>query len=175
MFILVLRKEMAQQLRAVATSSKDPGLISSTHGMAHNHLQFQFQRIWCPLLASMGTRHAQGTQIHIQARYSYIWNWHFKKKSLRTFLPASICSEMANSSLNMVVCGPASPTAEDSPITQSPSHIPYLLCMCSSLHTRHSSLPPSLSPLFLSLPISTESLPFHCWLLRKVDSYTKTP
>ena len=38
-------------------SSRWPGAIPNTHMAAHNCLEFQFQGIWCPLLASVGTRH----------------------------------------------------------------------------------------------------------------------
>jgi hypothetical protein len=37
--------EMALQLRALAVLPKDLGSIPSTHEMAHNCLQFQFQEI----------------------------------------------------------------------------------------------------------------------------------
>jgi hypothetical protein len=36
---------MLQQLRALAALAEDPDLASSTHIMAHNHLQLQFQEI----------------------------------------------------------------------------------------------------------------------------------
>jgi hypothetical protein len=42
---------MAQWLRALALLPEDSGLIPSTHMMAHNHLQLQFQEIWYFLLA----------------------------------------------------------------------------------------------------------------------------
>jgi hypothetical protein len=35
--------ELAQQLRALATLAEDLGLLSSTHGTAHNCLTLQFQ------------------------------------------------------------------------------------------------------------------------------------
>ena len=34
---------MAQRLRALGALSEDPGLVPSTHMMAKNHLQVQFQ------------------------------------------------------------------------------------------------------------------------------------
>ena len=37
--------EMAQQLRAFTVLAEDLGFVSSTHIMAHNHLQLQFQEI----------------------------------------------------------------------------------------------------------------------------------
>ena len=36
---------MAQQLKALAALAEDPGLVPSTHIVANNHLQLQFQDI----------------------------------------------------------------------------------------------------------------------------------
>jgi hypothetical protein len=62
---------MAQQLITLIALSEDPGLIPSTHKMAHKHLELQFQRIRCPLLASIGTRNAHGAQTYVQAQHPY--------------------------------------------------------------------------------------------------------
>lgn len=60
--------EMAQWLRVLAFV-EDLGSIPSMHRVAHNHLQFHFQWIQCPL-TSVGIRHARYTQgktlIHIK-------------------------------------------------------------------------------------------------------------
>jgi hypothetical protein len=52
-------REMPQTLRALAALSEDLEKIPSTHMMANNHLQLQFQGIQCHLLAS-------GHQVHRQ-------------------------------------------------------------------------------------------------------------
>lgn len=62
---------MAWWLRALAALAESPGLGPSTHMESHNHLQPQFQGIRCPLLASMGIRHAHGTHIDTQAKLSH--------------------------------------------------------------------------------------------------------
>lgn len=39
------------------TLSENLILVSSAHMAVHNHLSLQFQKTWCPLLASVGTAH----------------------------------------------------------------------------------------------------------------------
>jgi hypothetical protein len=46
---------MAQWLRALAPLVEDQGSFPNTDMAAHNHLYFQFQKIWRPLLASKDT------------------------------------------------------------------------------------------------------------------------
>lgn len=58
-------REMAQQLRVLATLPKDLTLISSTHFSAQKCLKLQFQRFRSPLLAFLGTRNTQGTQAYM--------------------------------------------------------------------------------------------------------------
>ena len=48
-------KEIAQKTRAPAAPAEEWGSIPSTHTASHNNMQFQFQVILCPLLASKGT------------------------------------------------------------------------------------------------------------------------
>lgn len=61
---------MAQWLRSLAPPKQDPGLIPSTHMVAYNHLQLQFQGIqyhpW-PLRAL----HAYSAQ---QSKHTYMEN-----------------------------------------------------------------------------------------------------
>jgi hypothetical protein len=52
---------------------EDQDLIPSTHMVAYNHLKLQFQGIWLPLMASVGTAclwykvtHAGKLLIHIK-------------------------------------------------------------------------------------------------------------
>jgi hypothetical protein len=45
---------LVQRLRALAALAEDPGLIPSTHMVAHNHFKLYFQGIWHPLLATPG-------------------------------------------------------------------------------------------------------------------------
>lgn len=51
----------AQRWRTLAALLKNPSVIPSTQVVTHDHLQLHFQDIWCPLLASSSTRHAEGT------------------------------------------------------------------------------------------------------------------
>lgn len=44
---------------AWATLPEDPGLTPSTHMSIPSRLWLQSQRSWCPLLASLGTRHLE--------------------------------------------------------------------------------------------------------------------
>jgi hypothetical protein len=69
---------MAQWLRPLAAFPENLGLISSTNIMAHNHLQFQFQGLQHPLLASINNREALGVT-HIHAGKKIIHT--FKKKT----------------------------------------------------------------------------------------------
>lgn len=48
---------LAQQLRTMVALLQDTGLVLSTHVVAYNHMQFQFQEIHYLLLTSVGTRH----------------------------------------------------------------------------------------------------------------------
>lgn len=56
--------EMAQGLKALATLPEDHSSSPSTHTMTHNHLQFLFQSIQCPLLASVGSACTWYTDMH---------------------------------------------------------------------------------------------------------------
>ena len=55
---LLLDCWLIQQLRALADLAKDSSWNLCIYMAAHSILQFQFPRIWCLLLASIGTRHA---------------------------------------------------------------------------------------------------------------------
>ena len=48
------------------------GLIPSTHRVAYYHLQLQFQGSQCPLLASIGTRHAYNALTYMQTKHFYV-------------------------------------------------------------------------------------------------------
>lgn len=50
-----------------------PEDVSFIHMVAHNCLNLQFQRIWCPHLASASNRHANGLQTYIQTKYSHTY------------------------------------------------------------------------------------------------------
>lgn len=50
--ICAMGREMSHWLRELAALVEDPGLVSSTQMVTHNHLQLQLQGIQCPLLAS---------------------------------------------------------------------------------------------------------------------------
>lgn len=52
---------------------------SSTHMVAYCHLLFQFQSIWCPLLVSVGTRYACGTQTDMRAKNTHPYSKERKK------------------------------------------------------------------------------------------------
>lgn len=58
------------------------GSILSTHKVAHNHQQFQFQGIWSFCLISMGTtRHACGRHAHMQTKHPYAYKSKAKQNS----------------------------------------------------------------------------------------------
>ena len=68
---------MTHQLGALTVLTEDWASIPSTHIVAHNSLQFQFQRIIRPLLAASGTAgrwypdiHAGKTPTHIKINKS---------------------------------------------------------------------------------------------------------
>jgi hypothetical protein len=75
---LVDTREISQWLTALVALAEDLGLVCCTSMDAHNHLYFQFQAIWCPLLASLDTRHAQDTHTYIDIythRYIHIYTY----------------------------------------------------------------------------------------------------
>lgn len=55
--------EVAQWLRAMAALEENLGSIPSTRMATKNYLKLQFQGIWCPLLASLGTACTQYTDV----------------------------------------------------------------------------------------------------------------
>lgn len=61
--------EVVQQLRVLDVLVEDLGLVPSIHMAAHNHLQFQFHGIQCPLLSSLDTRPSCSIHIHMQAKH----------------------------------------------------------------------------------------------------------
>jgi hypothetical protein len=62
---------LAQWLRALAVLPEDPGLIPSTHMVAYNHLQLQFQEVLCPLLTAKDTS-SHMVQTHTGSTFSSI-------------------------------------------------------------------------------------------------------
>lgn len=59
-------KDMSPWLRVLTALLQDPGSNPSKDIVAHNYLlELQFQRIGCPLLASMSTRYTGGAKITI--------------------------------------------------------------------------------------------------------------
>lgn len=54
---------------------QSPGSIPGIRVVAHNSLQLQFQGILCPLLASVGIRHANHALKHIQIKHPYMWSF----------------------------------------------------------------------------------------------------
>jgi hypothetical protein len=62
---------MVQWLRALATLPEDPGLIPSKacHGSSQPSVT-SILGTQCPFLTSVGTRHAHGLQIYMQAKHS---------------------------------------------------------------------------------------------------------
>lgn len=58
---------LVQQFRALLDLAEDLRSVCSTHVVAHNHPQLQFQGVRHPLLNSFSTRHASGVQINIYA------------------------------------------------------------------------------------------------------------
>lgn len=61
--------EIAHRLRALIALAEDPSPVLSTHLVAHNHQEPQFQGIQCFLLISVGTRHAYSTNPNMQAKH----------------------------------------------------------------------------------------------------------
>lgn len=62
---------MAQCLKALAVFVEDPGLVPSTLMAAGDYLT---PGLWCPLLASSGSRHTNGAQTHKQVKQPYTWD-----------------------------------------------------------------------------------------------------
>lgn len=48
-------------VESVCCSAEDLESVPNTHTVAHHHLELQSQGIGCPLLVSIGTRHAHTT------------------------------------------------------------------------------------------------------------------
>ena len=65
---------MAQWFRILAALPEDLGSILSTYMAAHSLLSLQTDRIQCPLLDCLGTRHTSGAQTQLQARHPYTEN-----------------------------------------------------------------------------------------------------
>lgn len=94
--------EMAQQFRV--RSALVEGSDSSTHKVAHDFPELQYQGIWHPLLISRGTRHAHGTHAYMQAKHLHIkiknkYNLKEKKitaleKGLHELLPNQKSTQM---------------------------------------------------------------------------------
>lgn len=61
---------------------EDLGLVPSVHVAAHNHLQFQFHGIQCPLLSSLDTRPSCSIRIYMQAKHPNTWNKLINHKPL---------------------------------------------------------------------------------------------
>jgi hypothetical protein len=55
-------EKIAQCSRAPIALAEDLGSITSTHMVAHNHPQLQFQGTRLPLLTSAETEHSHGVQ-----------------------------------------------------------------------------------------------------------------
>lgn len=59
---------MAQWLRVPVAVAEDLDWIPSTHSVAHNYPILPMHGIQCPLLISMGIRHAHSTLIYMQKK-----------------------------------------------------------------------------------------------------------
>lgn len=63
--------QMAQMLRALAVLVEKHSSVPSTHMLSYNLPYLQFQELWCPLLASKGTRHACNAWPFMKIKHSY--------------------------------------------------------------------------------------------------------
>jgi hypothetical protein len=59
------------ELKAWAALAKDIGCVPSTHVVAHNCSELQFQRIQHPLLVFKDTTHTCSAETHMQKKQSY--------------------------------------------------------------------------------------------------------
>lgn len=66
--------EISHQLRTLAAFPADLYSISVTHKGAHNHLEVQFQGMWCPCLASTDAGQIYVAQVYMQIKYPYTEN-----------------------------------------------------------------------------------------------------
>lgn len=83
---------MGPSLRVPTALARNLSLVSSSHGVVHNHLYLQSQGILYPLQASTGTVH--GTQTYTWAILMHI---KLKLKSQKMFLYAVVsCSNIPN-------------------------------------------------------------------------------
>jgi hypothetical protein len=71
---------MVQWLRALAALAEDLDSVSRTHMLANDHVQLQFQRIQCPLLAS------DGTCMHVIHKHTLRPNTHTHKMKIKESL-----------------------------------------------------------------------------------------
>lgn len=69
---------MAQHFRAMAVLSEDPGPVPST-ARQFTTTRFHSQGTCCLLLASSGTRHADGAYTHMQAKDSNVKKFKIKR------------------------------------------------------------------------------------------------
>lgn len=74
--------KMAQHLRALVVFRKLGFKWQYLHGSSQNHLWLQFQRLWCPLLVSTGTRH----MTHIHTLRQNIPRHHFHYTFFQTLI-----------------------------------------------------------------------------------------
>jgi hypothetical protein len=63
--------EMARWWRMLTALAGDLGLVPSTQTVAHNHPKFQFQRICCHLLVTIGSCMHRCTQTHKGSQYTH--------------------------------------------------------------------------------------------------------
>lgn len=86
--------EVSLKLRVLATLADDTSLILMTYMAAHHHLYLLFQRIWSPLLASVGTRYPCAAQTYMQTTYPYTLN-KLKQMEWETSLSSLYCWALA--------------------------------------------------------------------------------
>lgn len=76
-------------LRAPFALAEDPGMVSRTHMVVHNHLWLHFQGIWCPLPPSWGL-HACGacmfTPPHTHTRANILTHKNFQSALKFSFI-----------------------------------------------------------------------------------------
>lgn len=69
--ILMGLERQLSDWRALSVLQEDLGSVSWTHTAAYNHLQLQFQGIWCHFSFSSSTRYLNGEQTCMQGKHPY--------------------------------------------------------------------------------------------------------
>lgn len=62
---------MPQWWQVLVALTQVPGSVPSTHKTPHNHLDLQFQEVWCPPVTTPDIRHTCDAHSDIQAKHTH--------------------------------------------------------------------------------------------------------